>query len=417
MISAGARLKIGILHYSCPPVVGGVEEIVKQHAEVLDRLGQQVQVWAGMGEVYTHDFPVRLDPRLGSQDPRIQEAGRRSREGDHRLTRQLTGEILELLSDWGRDLDVVVAHNVLHMPFNLPLTLALRRLAGRNGAPKVVSWAHDAVYFRRQVEPFYFQTPWSVLKHRHPRIRYVTISQARRQLFERHLGDFEWKVVHNGIDPASFFYLDPRTVRLAEETRLFKRDLVVVQPARVTPRKNQELAIRIIHGIKELGREVLFILTGAYDPHFPEAVSYYQYLRGMIRDLDLEDNVVVLAEYRFADGQPLMLDRVFIRDLYLLADLLLLTSVDEGFGLPLLEAGMVKLPIACTDIDIFQELGRELCFIRPQDPPLFSAGRIMEYLARTGPHEMYRRVMSDFLWSLICERDMLPLLEEVVGRP
>ncbi len=416
MGNPGGRLKIGILHYSCPPVVGGVEEIVKQHAEVLNRLGQQVQVWAGMGEVYTHDFPVRLDRRLGSQDPRIQEAGRRSLEGDHRLTRRLTSEILELLAEWGRDLDVVVAHNVLHMPFNLPLTLALRRLAGRKGTPRVVSWAHDAVYFRPQVDPFYFQTPWSVLKHRHPRIHYVTISQARRRLFERHLGDFDWKVVHNGIDPASFFYLDPRTVRLAEETRLFRRDLVVVQPARVTPRKNQELAIRIVHGIKELGRDVLFVLTGAYDPHFPEAVSYYRRLQALIQGLDLQDNVVVLAEYRFADGQPLMLDRVFIRDLYLLADLLLLTSVDEGFGLPLLEAGMVKLPIACTDIDIFQELGRELCFIRPQDPPLFSAGRIMEYLARTGPHKMYRRVMGDFLWSQICEREMLPFLEEAVGR-
>lgn len=408
------RIRAALLHYSCPPVVGGVEEIVRQHAEVLHRLGQSVQVWAGMGEVYTDEFPVRLDPRLGSRHPQVQEAHRRSLAGDHALTRRLTEEILALLRDWGRQVDVILAHNVLQMPFNLPLALALRRLAGEEGAPQVVSWAHDSPYFRRRVAPHLFQPPWSCLARGHRRIHYVTISHSRRELFERHLGDFGWNVVHNGIDPVSFFYLDPKTVRLAEELRLFDRELVVVQPARVTPRKNQELAIRIVHGLKQLGRDVLFILTGAYDPHFPEAVAYYRHLRGLIEELGLQDNVAILAEYTFADGTRLELDRVFMRDLYLVADLLLMTSTDEGFGLPLLEAGMIKLPIACTNLPIFHEVSDGVCFIEAHDPPLFSAGRIVEYLSRTGPHQMFRHTMSRFTWSRICERELIPFLQSII---
>ena len=51
-------LQIGILHYSCPPVVGGVEEVLSQHAAVLHSLGQSVSIFAGAGDVYTDSFPV-----------------------------------------------------------------------------------------------------------------------------------------------------------------------------------------------------------------------------------------------------------------------------------------------------------------------------------------------------------------------
>ena len=57
-------LGIGILHYSCPPVVGGVEEVLSQHASILCRLGQSVSMLAGMGEIYTDLFPVRIEPLI-----------------------------------------------------------------------------------------------------------------------------------------------------------------------------------------------------------------------------------------------------------------------------------------------------------------------------------------------------------------
>lgn len=72
-------------------------------------------------------------------------------------------------------------------------------------------------------------------------------------MFNELFGDVSWKVIHDGIDPASFFYLDPLSIKLAEELDMFGRDLVVVQPSRITPRKNLELAIHIIRGIKNLG--------------------------------------------------------------------------------------------------------------------------------------------------------------------
>jgi len=411
-----APLHIGILHYSCPPVVGGVEQIVSQQASMFHRLGHSVSVLAGMGEVYTEDYPVRVEPMLGSKNTRIIKVQEECKKGRQDELEQPTKTIHRILKDWSQGLDIIIAHNVLHMPFNLPLALALRRMADAEEGPAMVSWAHDSPHFQPSPPKYLNNPPWLVLQHPHPNIHYVTISESRLNLFRKHFGDETWKVIPNGIDPAEFFYLEPRTVKLCEELDLFGRDMVVVQPSRITPRKNLELSIHIIRGIKLLGYNVLFMLTGPYDPHEQRALSYYRRLRYWINELELQDNIAILAEYRFRDRKRLVPDRVFIRDLYLTADLLLMTSKDEGFGLPLLEAGMTKLPIACSEIPPFTELGTGVCFFGLDEPPLSIAGRIIEYLGRTSTHKMFRNVMRRYVWNVICREQVIPFLREIVGQ-
>ena len=410
-------LHIGMVHYSCPPIVGGVEEVLGQQASILHRNGHSVSIISGMGEVYTDAFPVRIEGLLGSTHKDIVKAHERLNQGVIRPIRQLTEKIIRILEDWSRGLDVILVHNVLHMPFNLPLTLALRRLASNKDTPAIVSWAHDSPYLRPNVPIHMTHHPWNVLCRPHPNIHYVTISEARRRSFSQVFGDkVPWQVIHNGIDPASLLYLDTKSVKLAEELNLFGRDLVVVQPSRITPRKNLELSIHIIRGIKLLGYDVLFVLTGAYDPHEKKAVSYYRRLRYWIEELGMQKNIAILAEYRFHDKTKLVPDRRFIRDLYLMADLLLMASKDEGFGLPLLEAGLIKLPIACSEIQPFLEVGTDVCFFGLNDPPLSIAGRIIEYLARSNTHKMFRQVMKKYVMDLVYKQQLLPFLVKLTDQ-
>jgi glycosyltransferase involved in cell wall biosynthesis len=177
-----------------------------------------------------------------------------------------------------------------------------------------------------------------------------------------------------------------------------------------------ELSIHIIRGIKLLGYDVLFVLTGAYDPHEQKAVSYYRRLRYWIKELGLKNNIAILAEYRFRDKKKLVPDRIIIRDLYLMADLLLMTSKDEGFGLPLIEAGLIKLPIACSAIPPFLEVGTEVCFFGLNDPPLSVAGRIIEYLARTNTHQMFRKVMKKYVLDVVYKQQLMPFLDGLGDR-
>jgi len=91
----GDSLSIGILHYTCPPVVGGVEEIVNQHASILHRLNQQVTVLAGKGGTGNEPYEVKLEPFFGSKHPSVLKAHEEVRKGDHLGVEKLTSKILE----------------------------------------------------------------------------------------------------------------------------------------------------------------------------------------------------------------------------------------------------------------------------------------------------------------------------------
>ena len=113
-------LHIGMLHYSCPPVVGGVEEVLGQQASILHRNGHSVSIISGMGEVYTEAFPVQIEGLLGSTHKGILKAHEGLSQGLVAPVRQLTERVVRILMGWSHGLDVLLVHNVLHMPFNLP---------------------------------------------------------------------------------------------------------------------------------------------------------------------------------------------------------------------------------------------------------------------------------------------------------
>jgi glycosyltransferase involved in cell wall biosynthesis len=409
-------LKIGILHYSCPPVIGGVEEVLGQQAVMLDRFGQSISILSGTGKHFHKSFPVRIEPLISSQNPSIKKNFRQWEKGNLEAFDTPTEQILRILVDWSKNLDVILAHNVLHMPFNLPLTLALRRLADSGQGPALVSWAHDSPFFHASYPEYLDEPPWPVLREAHPNIHYVTISHSRKESFEEKIPGAAWKVISNGIEPSRLFYLDPVSRRLSEQLDLFSRDLVVIQPARITPRKNIELSIHIVNGLKKMNLDVLLVLTGAYDPHESRAPAYYRRLKYWINELGLTNNIALLAELISEDQENVAPDRAMVRDFYLMADLLLMTSKDEGFGLPLLEAGLLKLPIACSEIPSFVEIGKDICFFRLDDPPLATSGRILEYLTQMKTHQMYRSVVANYVWDGVCKKQLLPFLREITAQ-
>ena len=81
--------------------------------------------------------------------------------------------------------------------------------------------------------------------------------------------------------------------------------------------------------------------------------------------MKLDQAVVFLAEHT-TDYLP---DEV-IADFYRLADALLFPSLEEGFGIPILEAGLAGLPVFCADIPPLRELGEGgAVFFSPKADP------------------------------------------------
>jgi hypothetical protein len=82
----------------------------------------------------------------------------------------------------------------------------------------------------------------------------------------------------------------------------------------------------------------------------------------------------------------------------------LITSSQEGFGLPLLEPGALKLPIAFSDIPVLREMAPEdALFFDLQEEPNQIASRIVDFLHEQPGHRMFRRVLGKYSWERVWE--------------
>ena len=104
-----------------------------------------------------------------------------------------------------------------------------------------------------------------------------------------------------------------------------------------------------------------------------------------------------------------------MRDFYLIADVLFIPSLREGFGIPLLEAGMLKLPIVCSDIPPFREIGKEnVQYFSLEASPEQIADKILNFISNLKPHQMFRHIMRNYMWDDLYHHMLLPLLQKVI---
>lgn len=406
--------KIVLLHYSSPPVVGGVEEVMKQQALLFHRLGHKVKVISGKGESLSREFPTTIDPIFSSLNPNVDLALKELKAGRNDRFKYVGDVIYEHLKKEVNSYNILIVHNVMTMPYNLPLTYAVKKLS-EDHRIKIISWNHDSIYFYPDCPDMYHSEPWDILKKKFPCINYVCISKFRcKQFQELYKINEEIPVIPDGIDPAGFFQLEPDSQKIIHEQKLYEADLIMVQPSRLIPRKNIELGLKVVGAMKRMGIDVRYLITGAYDSHEQKDVKYYRRLKEIAEDLNIAGEVIFIAEYRTKNGKKIIPNHSFIRDLYFIADILFMPSSSEGFGLPLLEAGAIKLPIACSDIPPFLEIGGDnVCTFSLTDSPNRIADKILRFLSNLTTQKMYRDIIKNYVWDSIYDNYLVPLLEKV----
>jgi len=408
------QFKIALLHYTCPPIVGGVEEVIRQHASLFKRYNHGVKIFAGDGARSTDEYDVETNPLLSSRNLRIlqiqENLAKRSRDLE-----SCSEEIFKYLARALENFDVLIAHNVLTMAYNLPLTSAIHRLAN-SGKIKVVSWDHDSAYFYTPPPIDLRSQQWNILRKYNPNIHYITVSEERRRQFHELYKVNGIDVIADGIDPIRLFNLASNTIRMIRAEHLFEADLLMVQPCRLHPRKNIELSIRVIRALKDKGVYARLLLTGVYNAHEKKTIEYYHKIKKLAGQLHVERDILIVAEYFSEGGKDLTGETIIVRDFYLIADLLFLPSLQEGFGIPLLEAGMLKVPIVCSDIPPFREVCEEnVLYFSLKDSPAQIADQILAFITNLKPHGMFHRTIQNYLWDNIYHRMLLPFLERVIG--
>lgn len=230
-------MRIALLHYTLPPVIGGVERVIRDQAAALRTLGNEVET----------------------------------------LTRR---DSLDVAS-----FDTVIVHNVFTMPFDLEWTRELTALAAASPHIRWINWVHDVA----AVNPHYAHIDW---QEPVPQAWHVAVSEVRRRDYVRATGlDQECiRVIPNGLDFAAVLGLSTRIAAL----RLWEHDLVLAHPSRMIRRKNIELGIRTTAALQQAGCDVIYAITGAPDPHQADGQTYHHELKTLAAELGVTERVLFL---------------------------------------------------------------------------------------------------------------------------
>lgn len=412
-------MRIALVHYTAPPVIGGVERVLAEQARQLASRGHDVRIVCGNADAVAPGAEVVVAPELaraatepGHSCPAAAEL-EPSSDGSLRGTgaspdpcgQESPGSLRVALSDC----DAVMVHNVFTMPFNVAVTAQLHRLAAELKHIHWINWVHDVA----AVNPYYSHLPWgseefAILKSAPPCAHHVAVSEVRRQDFCRATGVSvdRCRVIPNGVDVNAVLGLTPRIAALAEARGFWRRDLVLLQPARLLRRKNIELGIRLMAELPKLGWNALFATTGAPDSHQVDSKTYFEEMKALASCLGVEDSVVFAGE----DG---ILSDDDVRSLYEAADALLFPSQGEGFGLPLLEAALHRLPVFCADIAVHREVAGPGAIRFPLNAGMDEVAKLIKRRMGDDASRLERRrIDSQFSWHRICEDFLEPLLAE-----
>lgn len=400
---------VALLHYSAPPIVGGVESVLGHHARLMTDAGHHVRIVAGRGAPVDPRIPFIHLPLADSRHPEILAVKAELDAGKlptkfNRLADALTADFNKILDD----VDVLLAHNVCSLNKNLPLTAAVRNLANYSHV-RMIAWHHDLAWttprYRAELHEGY---PWDLLRQAWPGAKQVTISEMRRQelaaLFQIHQNEIA--VIPNGVDLARFYKLEEQTRAYINQLNLLDASPLLLLPVRITPRKNIELALRVCSSLINYLPDTKLVVTGPLGPHNPANINYFDKLLALRKELGLENAAHFLAELT-SEYIP---DEI-IFDFYHLADALFMPSYEEGFGIPVLEAGLAGLPIFCSDIPPLRSLGgSNATYFSSEAEPNELASTIADIFSSNAVFRMRTDVRRQYIWEHIYTRDIAPLL-------
>ena len=414
---------IAIIHYTAPPKeMGGVEGVIQHHIEYLSELGYQIRLFFGSGggidlkNVTEHKIPL-----LWPNHPtilRVQEEILRN--GESAEFDSVKKEIVQELSKDLKGVNTSIIHNIPSMPFNFAATAAINEVSDE--LKRIIFWIHDSALLRQEWSSKKDKFPMTLLHYKAKNIRYVTPTNVRAKELSKLDNPYKIDksiVVSNGVNIEEFIKIDETTKLLMKKLGLNFEDYIIICPVRVTPRKNIELALFVLDELQHLisdPRQIKFLITGPPDHQASKlGMAYLDYLKELIERRGLTERVffcheLINHERHYSNGH---IQKWSVADIYNIADLVFIPSKEEGFGLPVIEAGAARKPIFCSRIPPFQELIRddiEGHMFDLQEDPKSIAFRIYRLYLEDRVDNNFDNVIKRFTWDSIIKRKLVPLL-------
>ncbi|UCF31140.1 MAG: glycosyltransferase family 4 protein [bacterium] len=324
----------------------GVSLEIAKWADVLSRIGGRCYYFAG--ELDRPEEVSCFVPRAHFDHPDIlaingEVFGRRVRsrgvtDSVHRIKEELKEELYRYIERFS--IDLIVPENILAIPMNIPLGIALTELIAETGIPTIAhhhdfSWERIRFLVNACEDYLSMAFPPDL-----PSIEHVVInSLASEQLSHRR--GISNTIVPNVLD---FDSIPPGVDSYHKDLRrrvgLDDNDVLVLQPTRVVPRKWIERSIEIVNNL-ELAKPFLIISHASGDEGDDYNRRIQEYARNMRVEIIHIDDMIAPERGTDARGEKLYT----IGDVYRCADLVTYPSGYEGFGNAFLEAVYYERPI------------------------------------------------------------------------
>lgn len=267
----------------------------------------------------------------------------------HRV-RDLAEYLKETLYEFVRmfDLSILVAQNVLTIPMNVPLGIAVTEFLNETRIP-MIAHHHDfyweRVRFSVNAASDYLDVAFPP---RNVDIQHVVINHAAQE-------ELSWRKGLPSIYVPNVFdfenpppAIDNYSSDIRAEIGLEPDDIMFLQPTRVVPRKGIEHAIHLVEMIGD-PRCKLVVSHEAGD----EGYEYYHMLQETARERGVD---MRLIDTRIGEVRQLNDDgkKVYtLWDVYPHADFITYPSLYEGFGNAFLEAIYFRKPLIVNRYSIF----------------------------------------------------------------
>jgi glycosyltransferase involved in cell wall biosynthesis len=405
-----ASRRVAILHYAGPPGIGGVESTIFHQATRLSRRGFEVEIVAGSGSLRGECIHTTILSNMASSAGDVLAMKHELDlgyipPGFDALAEGLQKQLEIVLMH----ADAIIIHNICTLHKNLALTQALYALAtGKLKDKKWIGWHHDPAWTAEQyARELHDGMPWSLLRAPWPGMTHVTVSEERRrqlaQLF--YIDEEAIHFIPPGIDAGRLLSLTPAIESLEE--RLAAADALLLLPARITRRKNIAFALQALsEARRKTGLDLHLLVTGPPGPHNPSNQRYLDELLELRRQLQLDQSAHFLALQLSA---PLSDDD--IGALYRLCDLVFLPSLEEGFGMPVLEATAAGKPMVCSNLaPMIASGGDAALYFDPRQPPAAAAQLIAGCIKGDLLLARRRSVLRECGWHRIIDEQLIPLL-------
>jgi alpha-1,3-rhamnosyl/mannosyltransferase len=298
----------------------------------------------------------------------------------------------------------------------LIMSAAPYRLAEQSGLPVKLFRAHlDLVHFPHYNLPFVRPGPFLVTVHdlfpfEFPEIHSGPIPRTlNRMLMRNAIRRARAIITPSGATAAAVIQafpaagakvypipeaadarFNPRRDQKAEaawQTRLGIRPPYVLYLGQWKAYKNLPLLLEAFKQVRQAAASAQLVLAGK-DPRHPEVPRLA---------LGLPPGSVVL---------PGRIPEAAIPDLYRGAAAVVLPSLAEGFGLPVLEAMACGVPVVCSDLPVLREIANGVAtFCAPQDPSAF-AQAILQALQGSpdGARQLGITRAGEFSWRQAAEK-------------